>query len=196
MELDHLHVAQRQAKAQRHGEAIHALVTGRGVVAIHGWSATGCQQHRLCGDKAEGSRANVDEQNSGQGLAVERWNECDGAMFFKALDRQCPYLLHQPVDDLDASEVALVHGAIEGLAGKGLAVQRAIRVAIKKTADLVFELLHALDGLADERPCHVLMGEPLAALDGVHEMALDGVAWIEGDVVAALDHAGAAAFAE
>ena len=56
--------------------------------------------------------------------------------------------------------------------------------------------LHALDGLGHQRPGQVLVGQPLAALDGVHEVALDRVAGIERDVVAALHHARAAALAE
>ena len=89
-----------------------------------------------------------------------------------------------------------MHGAVEGLAGKGLAVQRAVGIAVEEAADLVLELVHALDGLGHERPGEVLVGQPLAALDGVHEVALDGVAGVERDVVAALHHARAAALAD
>src|SRR5438132_1090503 len=67
-------------------------------------------------------------------------------------DRTRPHLLHQPVDDFDAGEVALVHRAIEGLPGEGLAVQGAVRVAIEEAADLVLELAHALDRRAHQRP--------------------------------------------
>ena len=89
-----------------------------------------------------------------------------------------------------------MHSAIESLAGERLAVQRAVGVTIEEAADLVFQFLHALDRLGDQRPGQFLMRQPFAAFDGVHEMALDGVAGIERDVVAALHHAGAAAFAE
>ena len=117
-------------------------------------------------------------------------------MLLQPLDRPRPHLLHQPVDDLDAGQVALVHRAVEGLAGERLAMQRAVGVAVEEAADLVFQLAHPLDGLGHQRPGEVLVGQPLAALDGVHEMALDGVAGIERDVVAALHHARAAALAE
>src|SRR5580693_7249054 len=117
-------------------------------------------------------------------------------MLFEPPDRPRPHLLHQPVDDLDAREVALVHGAIECLAGEGLAVQRPVGIAIEEATDLVFQLLHPLDGLGDQGPGQLLMRQPFAAFDGIHEMALDGVAGIKRDVVAALHHAGAAAFAE
>ncbi len=96
-------------------------------------------------------------------------------MLLKPADRPRPDLLHQPVDDLDAGEIALVHGAIEGLAGEGLAVQRAVGIAVEETADLVFQLAHALDGGGDQRPGQLLMRQPFAAFDRVHEMALDRI---------------------
>ena len=89
-----------------------------------------------------------------------------------------------------------MHGAVECLAGEGLAVQRAVGIAVEETADLVFQFAHALDGLGHQRPGQFLMRQPFAAFDRVHEMALDRIAGIERDVVAALHHAGAAAFAE
>src|SRR5262245_46690095 len=87
----------------------------------------------------------------------------------------------------------LVHGAVEALPGEGLAVQRPVRVAIEEAADLVLQLAHALDRRAHQRPSQLLMRQPFAALDGVHEMPLDRVARIERDVVAALHHARATA---
>ena len=112
------------------------------------------------------------------------------------VDAARPHLLGEPVDDLDAGEVALVHGAVERLAGERLLVHGAVGVAVEEAAELVLELVHALDRLRHERPGEVLVGEPLAALDRVHEVALDRVARGERDVVAALDHARAAALAE
>ena len=118
-------------------------------------------------------------------------------MLLQALDAGArPDLLHQPVDDLDAGQITLVDGAIEGLAGKRLAVQRAVRIAVEEAADLVLELGDPLDCLGDERPGQVLVGQPLAALDRVHEMPLDRVAPVDRHVVAALHHAGATALAE
>ena len=172
MELHHLHVAQRQAEPQRHGEPVHALVAGRRVIAIHGRAAAGRQQHRLRGDETEFAAAHVDQQHAGD-RAVRRRDQRHGAVLFQPADRPRPDLLHQPVDDLDAGEVALVHGAIEGLAGERLAVQRAVGIAVEEAADLVFQFLHALDRFGDQRPGQFLVRQPFAAFDGVHEMALD-----------------------
>ena len=195
MELDHLHVAQGQARAQRHRQPIHALVAGGGMVTIHGWSAASREQHRLRRDEAERAGANVDHQHAGK-HSVARGNERHRAVLLEPTDRPRPYLLHQAIDDLDAGEVALVHGTVEALAGKRLAVQRAVGIAIEEAADLVLELAHALDRGAYQRPGQFLMRQPFAALDRVHEMALDRVPGVERDVVAALHHARAAAFSE
>ena len=102
----------------------------------------------------------------------------------------------EPVHDLDAGEIALVHGAVEGLPGERLLVDRAVGVAVEEAAELVLELVDPLDRAVDERPREILVGQPLAAFDRVHEMALDRIARRERDVVAALDHPRAAAFAE
>ena len=117
-------------------------------------------------------------------------------MLFQPLDLARPHLLGQAVDDFDAGEVALVHGAIESLAGEGLLVDAAVRIAVEKTAQLVLQLVNALHRQGHQLPREILVGQPLAALDGVHEVALDRIAGGERDVVAALHHARAAAFAE
>jgi len=86
-----------------------------------------------------------------------------------------------------------VHGAVEGLAGERLLVDRAVGVSIEEAAELVLELADALDRAGHELPGELLVRQPRAALDRVHEVALDRVAGGERDVVAALDHARAAA---
>src|SRR5260221_11346380 len=117
-------------------------------------------------------------------------------MLFQAPNVPSPYLLGQAVDDLDAGEVALVDRAVEALPGERLLVDAAVRVAVEEAAELVLELLHSLHGKCDEHPGQLLVRKPLAALDRVHEMTLDGVFLRQRDVVAALHHARAAAFTE
>ena len=53
-----------------------------------------------------------------------------------------------------------------------------------------------IGAVADQQPRQLLLVEPAAAVDRVHEMPLDGILRRQRDVVAALHHAGAAAFAE
>src|SRR5439155_6488418 len=102
----------------------------------------------------------------------------------------------EPVHDLDAGQITLVHRAIETLPRERLLVERAVGVAIEETTELVLQLVHALDRTGHQRPGEILIGEPCATLDRVHEMALDRVARTERDVVAALDHARATALSE
>jgi len=117
-------------------------------------------------------------------------------MFLQPVDPPRPDLLGEAVDDLDAGEVAFVHRAVEGLAGEGLLVDRAVGVAVEEAAELVFQLADAHLRLGHQRPGEVLVVEPAAALDRVHEMALGRIAGGKRHVVAALHHAGAAALAE
>ena len=197
MELHHLHVAQRQAGAAApwRGRPCSCRPTACG-------SGTWSARRRSPAARPWPARSGTGPvrmsiiSTPASDCAVLGRDQRHGAMLLQPPDRPRPHLLHQPVDDLDAGEVALVHRAVEGLAGEGLAVQRAVGVAVEEAADLVLQLAHALDGLGHQRPGEVLVGQPLAALDGVHEMALDGVAGVERDVVAALHHARAAALAE
>lgn len=196
MELNHLHVAQRQPGAKRHREPVARLVTRGRVIAVHRRTAAGREHDRTRADEHELARADVDQERSGNARSVARRNERDRAMLLEALDRACPHLLGEPVDDLDTGEVALVHGAIEGLAGEGLLVQRAVGVAVEEAAELVLEFANALDRPGDEAPCELLVREPLSAFDRVHEVTLDRIAFGECDVVAALHHPRAATLAE
>ena len=70
------------------------------------------------------------------------------------------------------------------------------RTLTRRQAELVRGVRRLVETFGDELPGQILIIEPLAALDRIHEMPLDGVAGRERDVVTALHHAGAAAFAE
>ena len=196
MELHHLHVAQRQAGAQRHREAVAALLARRRVVAIHRRAAAGGQQHGLRLHEHELAGAHVDHQHAGDRRSVRRRDQLDRAMLLEPADAARPHLLGEPIHDLDAGQVALVHRAVERLSGERLLVDRAVGIAVEEAAELVLELADPLDRLGHQRPGEVLVGEPLAAFDRVHEVALDRIAGCQRDVVAALDHSRAAALAQ
>ncbi len=195
MELHHLHVAQREPRAQRHRHAVAALVARGRVEAIHRGAAAGGEQHALRLHEDEAALANVDHHHTGE-RAIGGQHELERAVLLQALHARHPHLLGQAVDDLDAGEIPLVDGAVEGLARERLLVDRAVGVAIEEAAELVLELAHALDRFGHERPREVLVRQPLAALDRVHEVALDRVSGRQRHVVSALDHARAAALAE
>ena len=109
-------------------------------------------------------------------------------------------LLEDPVaevrHDLDAGEIALVHRAVEALAGERLLVDRAVGVAVEQAADAVFELDDPVGRIVHQRPGELLIIEKLAALDRVVEMFVERVGRVEDAVVAALDHPRAARLAD
>ena len=182
--------------AQGHRHAVAGLVARRRVESVHGRAAAGGEQHGLGLDQHVLAVAHVDQQHARDRAAIRRQDEFERAMLFEAIDVARPYLFGQAIDDLDPGQVALVHGAVEGLSGERLLMDGAVGIAVEKAAELVFELVNALDRAGHQRPGEILVRQPFAAFDGVHEVALDRVACGERDVVAALHHARAAAFAE
>src|SRR5579872_4853187 len=114
-------------------------------------------------------------------------------MLLQLLHGTGKHLLHQPADDLDASQVAFVNGPICRLSGECFLMQGPVRIAIKEATDLILEFPDANDSLLAQLPCHVLVGKPFPADDRIHEVTLDGITSTKGDIVASLHHAGAAA---
>ena len=145
MELHHLHVAQRQAGAQRHRQAVAALVARRRVVLVHRRPAAGREQHRLRLHEHVARRCACRSSARRRSHRRRRLDQLDRAMLLEPLDAARPDLLGEPVDDLDAGQVALVHRAVEGLAGERLLVDRAVGIAVEEAAELVLELADALD---------------------------------------------------
>ncbi len=85
-------------------------------------------------------------------------------MLFEAIDVASPHLLGQAIDDLDPGQIALVHRAVERLPGERFLMDRAVGIAVEKTADLVFELANALDRAGDECPGEVLVRAAICRL--------------------------------
>src|SRR5690554_6840671 len=109
---------------------------------IHRGPATRGKQDRFCAHQAIAARAYVDHQDARDRTAVGARNQLNGAMLFQTLDVARPDLLSQTIDDLYASEIAFVNGAVECLAGKRFLMQGAVWIAIEKAAQLVFELVN------------------------------------------------------
>ena len=61
MKLHHLHVAQRQARGERHGQSVTTLVAGRRIELVHRGPAAGGEQHRPGAHENVFARAHVDE---------------------------------------------------------------------------------------------------------------------------------------
>src|SRR5690242_20866364 len=117
-------------------------------------------------------------------------------MIFQSAHIAAPDLFGQPVDDLDAGQIAFVYGAIESLPRKRLLMDRPIGITIEKAAKLVFQLADPHPRAVDKNPGKLLIVQPGAALDRVHEMAFDRISFSKRDVIAALHHTRAAALSE
>ena len=165
MKLHHLHVAKRQAGAQRHRHAVARLVAGRRVIEIHGRPAAGREQRRARAHHQRLAGPHVEHVDAGEARAVGRRNEIERAVILQPPHVAPPDLLGQPIDDLDAGEIALVHGAVEGLPGERLLVHGAVGIAVEEAADLVFQLADADRRGRDQEPRQLLLVEPAAALD-------------------------------
>ena len=166
------------------------------MVLVHGGATASGQKHRLGLHKHILPTAHVDHEHARQGLTIYRLDQLDRAVLLEPVDAARPDLFGQAVDDFNAGKVSLVHRAVEGLTGKGFLMDGAVRVAIKKAAQLVLEFADTLHCGGHQGPGQVLIGQPLAALDRVHEVPLDRVTLGQGHVVAALHHARAARFAK
>ena len=96
MELHHLHVAQRQSEAQRHREAVAALVPRRRVETVHRRAAARGEQHRLRLHEHVVAGADVDEQHArrrARRVVPGGRDEVERAMLLQPVDAARPHLL-------------------------------------------------------------------------------------------------------
>ena len=138
----------------------------------------------------------IEHVDAAEARAVGGRDQIERAVILQPPHVAPPDLLGQAIDYLDAGEVAFVHGAVEGLPGERLLVHGAVGIAVEEAAEFVLQLADTHLRLGDECPGEILVVEPAAPLDRVHEMTLGRIAGGQRHVVAALHHAGAAAFAE
>ncbi len=106
--------------------------------------AAGRQQRGARAHHQRLARAHVEHQDAGELGAVGGRDEIERAVILQAVHVMAPDLLGQAVDDLDAGEIAFVHGAVEGLPGESLLMHAAVGIAVEETAELGFQLADAL----------------------------------------------------
>ena len=196
MELDHFHVAQFQTGIKRHGHTVAGLVARRRVIKIHGWPATTGQQHSLGTNEEEFTGPHIDHHDAGKRVTGGGLDQRNGPAFFQPAQRIAHHLLHQPVDDLDSRQIAFMDCAVKALPGESFLMQRAIGVAVKEAAEFIFKLMDTLNSGCHQPPGEILIGQPFAADNGVHEVTLNGIRRVQRHIVATLHHPGAAAFAD
>ena len=100
---------------------------------VHRRAAAGREQHGLRAHEDVFAGAHVDEEHAGDAIFRSRaFMSSTARCSSRRADAARPHLLGEAVDDLDAGEVALVHGAVEGLAGERLLVDGAVGLRSKK----------------------------------------------------------------
>ena len=195
VELHHLHVAKRSARLPGDGHAVGGeFLRAGGDFIERGAAARGEERaFRVHGDELP--VLDVEQQRARDPLGFAPCGQKrHRARFFQHVHPAPDELFRDAVCEFDARQIALVHRSVEALAGEGFLVDRAVLVSVEKTAAHGFEPLHAAGRAAHERPGEFLIVNPRPALQGVEKMVLHRVGFGEGDVVAALHHARAAAF--
>jgi hypothetical protein len=170
MELHHFHIHQTRPGSEGHGQAVGGLL-GRGRHdLVHCRAGSGREQRGFGAHHQKGPPTHIDAEGSRHTVAVGSVQELDAAMILQVRDLVTEHLLHQPRHDLDAGEVATMHGAVEGLPGEGFLMDRPIGVAIEETPQAIFQPANAVGGGFDQRPGELLVVEAGAALDGILEV--------------------------
>jgi hypothetical protein len=134
MELDHLHVAQGQSGGVRECDAVGRLVRGAREDAVHRRTAAHREQRRARahGDEAAGPHVEDERARGASGRVAQ---ELDRPALLERPDVGARVgLLGQAIHDLDAGEVALVHGAVVRLPGERLLVDAAVGMPIEEAS--------------------------------------------------------------
>src|SRR5262249_501757 len=156
---------------------------------VHGWPAAGRQQRRARAYQQGFAGAHIEQIDASEPAAVRRWNQIERAVVFQTPCLAPPDLLGKPVDDLNAGEIALVHGPVKCLTSKRLLMHGSVGVAVEEATNVVLEFADTHWRLRYKRPGELLIVEPRAAFDRVHEVALDRIILGDCDVVTTLHHA-------
>ena len=196
VELDHLHVLDGGAGAQRQRDAVGGLVRRTGDDTVHRRPAAHREEGSAASHRGEAPPSDVEQERAADAAGAVAQQLHRPVLFQSANGPARPHLLGEPVHDLDAGQVSLVDGPIVRLAGEGLLVDAAVGVPVEEAAVAALELEHSPGSPVDERPDELLVVDPAAARQGVEEMRVEGIGRGEHGVVAALDHSRAAGAAE
>ncbi len=196
MELDHFHVAQWQPRTVRERDAVGSLVGRARDDLVHRRPTAHRKQRGSRANGEEVAGAEIEHERAGRATGVVEQHLDRPALLERADRGACERLLGQPVHDLDAGEVALVHGAVVALAGEWLLMNASRRRAIEQAAVPGLELQHAGGRLRHQRPHELLVVDEAAASQRVAQMRLERVGLGQHGVVAALHHSSAARAAE
>ncbi len=192
MELDELHVHQRDARAVRDGHA----VAGRGItvrrLGVDAAEAAGGKDRRLGGDQFQLARAHVVRRHAGADAVFD--GQRRGKVLFVDLDPETFELLPQGVQDDQARHVGGVARARRAGAAEGPLRDASVGQA-REDAAAVLEPDDLARRVVGHRFDRVLVAQVVRTLDAVERVVGRGVflAVTQGRVDAALRCAGVAA---
>ena len=198
MELHHLHVAQRQAGAQAPSRgrpcSCRRRACGSGTWSGRRRSPAARPAPRRSAARRCGCRPSARRRSSAPSCAgISASARCSSSRRMPGRAHTCSIsrlMISMPV----RSPLCTVRSKVWPANALPCSVPSGLR---SKKQPISFSSSRTRSiALGHQRPGEFLVRQPFAALDGVHEMALDRVARMQRDVVAALHHAGAAAFAE
>ena len=173
VELDELHVLQRQPGAQHHGIAVAGAGMRRGAGEIGAAIAAGRQHHHVRAEAVQGAVLEVPGQDAAADALLVH-DEIEGEILDEELGVVLQALLVERVDDGMAGAVgrgvgALCHrpaAILRRVAAEGPLIDPAILGARERHAEML-ELDHRGDRLAAHVFDGVLVAEPVGALDRV-----------------------------
>ena len=198
MELHHLHVAQRQPRAQRHRDAVAASCrrtacdTGTSSARRRSRAAPRAPARTRSSPVRMSSMQHAGERRAVRASGSSSTARCSSSRRMRAR-HTCSasrLMISMPV----RSPLCTVRSKVWPANAFWCTVPSGLRSKKQPSSFSSSRMRSAR--LATSVHASSWSVEPLAALDGVHEVALDRVGRGERDVVAALDHARAAALAE
>ena len=171
--LHEFHVAQRHAVPVGERHAVAGDDAAVGVLAEDPAGAAGRQNHGAGGDGGELAGRG---RNHGRALHAALVDEqVDAEIFVEPLDRGIFRRgLEQRVKDMEAAAVGCEPGPLDFHAAEGADIDVAVGLAVPGTAPML-ELDHLRRAAADEELDHVLLAQPVAAVNGVVEVVVERV---------------------
>ena len=172
VELDELHVLQRQAGAQHHGVAVAGAGMGRGAGEIGAAVAAGRQNHLMGAEPVQGAVFQGQRDDAAAGAVLH--DQVDGEILDEELGRMPERLAVERVQDGMAGAVRRRAGALGlaalaemgGHAAEGALIDLALLGAAERHAEML-QLVDRFGRLAAEIFDRVLVAEPVGALDRV-----------------------------
>ena len=172
VELDELHVLQRDAGAVGHDDAVAGGGECVGRDAEGAAIAAGAEHHRLGGDGLDLSRKDVVGDEAVADVVLD--HEVERVPLGVDLDAPAEELLKEHREDSVAGAVGGVAGARRGVAAEA-ALGDAAFVVAREGAAHVLELEDVLGAFAGEHLGRVLVDEIVATLDGVEHVQVPGI---------------------